>query len=77
MGITEGHAFFALTGAQLERRKTNFRHGTNSLKGYRHSALRWGIKRSKGLFVATPQIERNCPAPTARPLKPKFDWRDY
>jgi hypothetical protein len=69
MKITEGAPFFALTALEQNRRMINFRYGNNSLKGYGHFTLRSGIERVKALFVAVPQIERNCPAPTAQPLQ--------
>jgi len=77
MKITEGRLFFALTAIKQDRRQMIFRYENNSLKGNCLSSLRWGIERVKALFVAAPQIERNCPAPTAQPLKPKSGWRDY
>jgi hypothetical protein len=77
IGVTEGRAFFALTAAQQVRRRINFCYRNNSLRGNCHFTLRSGMEGLKGLFVAVPQIERNCPAPTAQLLKPKSDWRDY
>ena len=77
IGITEGSAHFALTGVRQVTQQINFRYQNNSLRGYGHFTLWLGVERAKALFVAVPQIERNCPAPTAQSLKPKSDWRDY
>jgi hypothetical protein len=62
--ITEKARIFPFNAKGKYRRKIRFRYGNNSLNGGRRSALRRGRMRFKGLFVATPQIERNSTAPT-------------
>jgi hypothetical protein len=62
--ITEKARIFPFNAKGKYRRKIRFRYGNNSLIGGRRSALRPGRMRFKGLFVATPQIERNSTAPT-------------
>jgi hypothetical protein len=57
--VTEKAPFFAFTTPGKYRREIKFRYGTNSLIRDRRSALCEGRMRFKGLFVATPQIERN------------------
>src|SRR5690349_18384227 len=62
--FTEEPRFFPFNGPAMMRGNINFRYRNNSLSGGGRSALPSGILRGKGLFVATPQIERNSAAPT-------------
>jgi hypothetical protein len=62
--ITEKAPAFPSNAPGKYGRKIKFRYRTNSLKGDRRSALPEGTMPFKGLFVATPQIERNSTAPT-------------